>query len=165
MIRKHKKYKRPRKLYDKMRILEENELTKKYGLKNKREIWKAKAFIDKIRRRAKKLITSLPENQEKFFEKLNKMGFKVEKIADILGLTTEDWLRRRLQSILVEKKIAKTAKQARQFIVHKNIAIGQSVINIPSYIVPVDEEKDIKFVGKPLKLKEKIEDKNGQGKN
>ncbi len=162
MLKKHKKYKKPRKLYDKTRIIEENELLKNYGLKNKKEIWKAKASIDKIRRRAKKLITFSVEDQKKFFEKLNKMGFDVEKIADVLALTTEDWLKRRLQSILVEKRIAKTAKQARQFIVHKNIAIKKSVINVPSYVVSVDEEKNIEFTGKPLEQekKQKIGEKN-----
>ena len=43
MIRKHKLYKRPRKLFDISRIKDEDELVKKYGLKNKKEIWKAKA--------------------------------------------------------------------------------------------------------------------------
>ena len=38
--RKQKKYSRPRKIYDKPRIEEENELIKKYGLKNKKEIWR-----------------------------------------------------------------------------------------------------------------------------
>jgi len=77
MIRKHKKYSRPRKLYDKVRISEENSLREKYGLKNKREIWKADAAIARIRNRAKLLITKPDEEKKSFIEKLQKQGFKV----------------------------------------------------------------------------------------
>ncbi len=154
-IRKKKKYNKPRKLYDKVRIEEENKLVEKYGLKNKREVWKAESAIDRIRNRAKKLITATLEEQEKLLEKLRKMGFKVEKIADVLALNKEDWLKRRLQTILTEKKLAKTPKEARQLIVHKHVLINDEVINVPSYIVKVDEEDKIK-----VNLKTKI--KNGK---
>ena len=71
--RKRKRYSRPRKIYDKIRIEEENVLVKKYGLKNKREIWKAGAAIEKIRRQAKLLLTKTEQEQKKFIDKLNKM--------------------------------------------------------------------------------------------
>jgi len=142
MIKKKKKYNRPRRLYDKRRIEEENELIKKYGLKNKREIWKADAEIERIRNQAKKLITASREEQEKLFKKLEKIGLKVGKIADVLGLGVEDWLKRRLQSILVSKKLAKP-REARQLIVHKHVSVNGKIINIPSYIVKTDEENKI----------------------
>ena len=157
-IRKHKKYSRPRKAYDKVRIEEENELVKNYGLKNKREIWKAEAAVDKIRRQAKQLITKSQEEQKIFFDKLNKIGLKVDKIADVLALKKEDWLKRRLQSILIEKQLAKTPKEARQFIVHKHVAILGNIVNVPSYVVGRDEEKNISLV-KLNKLKQEV--KNG----
>ena len=69
MIRKHKKYGRPKKPFDKQRIDEENVLVSRYGLKNKKEIWKAEAAIDKIRGRAKSLITAERSEQEKLFKK------------------------------------------------------------------------------------------------
>lgn len=145
MLRKHKIYSRPRKMYDKVRIQEENELVKKYGLKSKREIWKADAAIDKIRRQAKKLITANQKEQGKLFAKLRRMGFKVDNISDILGLNKENWLKRRIQSLLFEKKIAKTPKEARQLIAHKHVAINGNIVNVPSYIVPVEEEDKIKI--------------------
>lgn len=153
MIRKQKKYSRPRKLYDKARIEEENVFIKKYGLKNKKEIWKAEARVEEIRRRAKKLITAGSEEQKKLVEKLRKMGLKVKSIADVLALNKEDWLKRRLQSLIVGK-IAKTPKQARQLITHKHIAIADKIINVPSYIVPVEEEDKINIV----KINKKIEE-------
>lgn len=148
-----KLFKRPRKLYDKIRIEEENKLVKKYGLKNKREIWKAESEIGKTRKQAKDLITAEPEKQKVLLNKLRKRGFKVEKISDVLGLNKEDFLKRRLQSIVSDKKFATTPKGARQLIVHKHIAIDNKIINIPSYIVKVDEEDKINVV--KIKFKEK----------
>lgn len=49
----------PRKTYDTPshpwkadRIKEETELTKKFGLKNKRELWKAKSIVRNLRRQS-----------------------------------------------------------------------------------------------------------------
>jgi small subunit ribosomal protein S4 len=133
-------------MFDKVRIEEENKLVERYGLKNKREIWKADARIDDIRGQAKKLITSSPEQQERFLGKLRKMGLRADKIDDVLSLNKEDWLKRRLQSVLSEKKLAKTPKEARQLIAHKHVAINGNIVNVPSYIVPVNEEDEIKLV-------------------
>jgi len=144
MIRKKKKYRKPRRVFDKTRIEEENQLIEKYGLKNKKEIWKAEASIERIRSQAKKLITASQEEQEKLLDKLNKIGLKVKSIAEVLALNTEDWLRRRLQSILVSKNLARP-KEARQAIVHKHVSIGGKIVNIPSYIVKTDEEDRIKI--------------------
>jgi ribosomal protein S4 len=57
MKRKHKTYSRPKRPFDKARIQEEVEIKKEFGLKNKKEIWKAEAKIKKIREKAKKLIS------------------------------------------------------------------------------------------------------------
>ena len=158
MIRKHKKYSRPRKPFDKTRITDENVLREKYGLKNKREIWKADASIGRIRNRAKLLITKSEEEKSKFIEKLQRQGFKVEDIADALGLNKEDWLKRRLQTIVFFKKLALTPKQARQLITHKHVLINGEVVNTPSYIVPVIFEDKISLkshkVGKKESKKE-----------
>jgi len=158
-MRKRKKYNKPRRLYDKRRIEEENMLIKKYGLKNKREIWKADVAIERIRNQAKKLITASEEKQQELFNKLNKMGFKVKTIADILALNKEDWLKRRLQSVLIIKNYAKP-REARQLIVHKHVAIGDKIVNIPSYIVKTDEEDRIKVFKKIKKEKDKEGVKN-----
>ena len=152
MLRKHKRFNRPRKAYDKVRIEDENKLVERYGLKSKREIWKAEARIGDIRRQAKTLITASGEEQAKLINKLNTLGLNVDKIADILALDKEDWLKRRLQSIVSEKKYATTPKSARQLISHKHIAIDGKIVNIPSYIVSVDEEDKISVVN--LKTKE-----------
>ncbi|MEM4230868.1 MAG: 30S ribosomal protein S4 [Candidatus Pacearchaeota archaeon] len=151
-IRKKKQYTKPRKLYDKKRIEEEKDIIQKYGLKNKREIWKADSKIRRIRGMAKNLITASQEKQNKLIEKLKKIGFKVEKIADVLALTKENWLERRLQTIVFKKGLTKTPKGARQMITHKHITVDGRVINKPSYIIDLEKENKIgiKFKTKPL---------------
>ena len=156
MLRKKKKYSKPRKAYDIIRIKEENELVKKYGLKNKREIWKAEASISRIRRRGKSLITASIEKQQEFFNKLERIGFKTTKISEILDLKKEDWLKRRLQSILIQKNLA-TPKGARQLITHKNVMIDGKIVDVPGYIVKVSEENKIKIIKLSVK---NIGDKN-----
>ena len=144
--RKQKKYSKPKRPYDKERIQDEDGLVKKYGLKNKKEIWKSEDAIEKIRGQAKSLLTKSEKEQEKFMGKLRKSGFDVNKIADILSLNKEDYLKRRLQSIVVKKGLATTPRQARQFIVHKHISINKEIINAPSYIVPIEDEKKIELL-------------------
>jgi small subunit ribosomal protein S4 len=162
--RKENKYSRPKRPFDKFRIDEENILVEKYGLKNKKEIWIADAKIKKIRNLAKKLITKSDDEKKKFIDRLNKQAFKVKNIADALALEKEDWFKRRLQTIVFEKKIANTPKQARQFIVHKKILVNGRIVNIPSYQVSLDEENSVfikikQGIKKEKKLKENMEEK------
>jgi small subunit ribosomal protein S4 len=158
-IRKHKKFSRPKKLFNSARIKAENELAKEYGLKSKREIWKADSAIDNTRKQAKLFLTKSDKEQDQFIARLKKQGFAVDSIADALALDKKDYLKRRLQSIVVEKKLATTPRQARQFIIHKHITINKNVINVPSYLVPVDEEDKIELtvVRKEKKKENKIE--------
>ncbi len=152
--RKRKKYSRPQKPFDKVRIEQENILRDKYGLKNKKEIWKADAAIGRIRNLAKQLITKSEEEKKAFVEKLKKKGLKVDSIADALALDKEDWLKRRLQTLVFTKKLARTPKQARQLVAHKQVSIGNRTINIPSYQVSLEQEPQIKL-NIVLKTKEK----------
>jgi len=172
--RKRKQYSRPRKPFDKTRIDAENILVKKYGLKNKKEIWKADASIGRIRNLAKKLITKPDEEKKAFVGRLQKKGFQVENIADALSLDKEDWLKRRLQTIVRLKKFASTPKQARQLVVHRHISIAGNVVNKPSYQVSLGEESEVKLnivlkqkkSSKPKveKIKEEIEEKSKENK-
>ncbi len=168
MLRKKKLYSKPRKKYDLVRIKQEAELIKKFGLKNKKEIWKAEAVIERIRSQAKKLITASQEEQKSLFERLKKMGFKIEKIADVLSLEKQDWLKRRLQTVVFEKKLASTPKQARQLITHKHVKVRNNIINIPSYIVKTDEDDLIQIIKKKKtgkQEKEKIKEQEKENQN
>ncbi|MDD5012105.1 MAG: 30S ribosomal protein S4 [Candidatus Nanoarchaeia archaeon] len=156
MKRKHKTYSRPKRPFEKARIEEEAKIKEEFGLKNKKEIWKADARIKSIREKAKKLISSDEDEKNAFFDRIRKIGLKVSSISDVLSLDKKDYLRRRLQTILVEKKIARTPKGARQLITHKKVFIGGKLVSSPSYIVPVEFEKEISL--KPSKVKQKKEE-------
>jgi len=151
--KKQKRFSKPKQLYDRERIDAENEIVKKYGLKNKKEIWKATSEISKIRRRAKELISASDEEKKEFFERLNKMGFKVADISDVLALTEQDLLGRRLQTIVFQKKMANTPEQARQLIVHKHVLVEGAVVNIPSFLVNLEMEDKISLKERKQKVK------------
>ena len=159
MKRKHKTYSRPKRPFDKARIEEEAKIIDEFGLKNKKEIWKAEAKVKSMREKAKRLISARPEEQNALFNKLNKIGMNVNSISAILSLDKRDYLKRRLQTVLVTKKIASTSKSARQLIVHKKVFVEGKIVNKPSYIVPVELENKIKLKEKKGKIKRVKESK------
>ncbi len=158
MKRKHKQYSRPKRPFDKARIEEEGVIKKKYGLKNKREIWKAEAKVRVMRQKAKRLIKASAEEQKALFSRLQKIGLQVASISDVLGLDKTNYLDRRLQTVVVKKGIATTPKTSRQMITHKRILVNGSVVDSPSYIVPVNFEDKI-GLKKKIKTKKVVEAK------
>ena len=66
-------------------------------------------------------------------------------LENILDLTVEDILRRRLQTIVFQKGLARTAKEARMFVVHGHIALNGKKLNSPSYVVKRGEEEAVGF--------------------
>ena len=156
MIRKKKLFVRPKKAYETSRIQEENLLVKKYGLKNKKEIWKTTAKVNYFRTRAKSLANLSQEEQNVFLNKLKLIGLKTNSLEDVLALKVEDLLDRRLSTIIASKKLSKTTKHARQLIIHKKVLISHKVVNTPSYIVAVEEEHLIKIKPSNKKVSEEI---------
>jgi small subunit ribosomal protein S4 len=152
MLRKKKNYSRPKRPFEKARILEEEGIKKEYGLKNKKEIWKAEAKIKLMREKAKKLISADYEKQQDLFIQLKKMGIDVSSIGEVLSLDKKNYLEQRLQTILVRKNIANTSKQARQMITHKKVLIDGKIVNIPSYIVPVELREKIQIREKKKRI-------------
>lgn len=144
--KKKKKFRKPKKLFEKDRIEAEDKLVLEYGLKNKREIWKADSAVSKMRRRAKQLIPATEEERQEFFDKLKGLGLEIENTADVLALTEKDILNRRLQTLVYKKNLANTPKEARQLITHKKIAIDGKINNIPSIFVDSESENKITLV-------------------
>jgi small subunit ribosomal protein S4 len=143
--KRRKKYTTPRHPWQRDRLEKEKDVLYNYSLKNKKEIWKMQAILKKYQDIAKKLANDDSENGKKLKEqvmgKLYKLGFvsKNASIDDILSLSMNDILNRRLQSLVFNQKLARTMKQARQFIVHGHIIVGDHRIGSPSYIVPLTE--------------------------
>lgn len=146
MRRFKKQYQTPSHPWQADRIAEEAILTKKYGLKNKKEIWRASSKLRNWRQQARQLV-ALPEDERAkvgatLFASLKKLGFLNEKsnIDDILGLKIEQVLDNRLQTKVFQKGLASTVNQARQLIVHKKVLVDGDVVNAPSYAVTVSNE-------------------------
>ena len=154
-----KKFKKPKHPFQKERIKEELEFLGKYGLRNKREFWKSRTTLSNWRRLARKSRT-LPkekavEAQQTLIRKLNRLGIIGADAAfeDILLLTVDVVLKRRLQTMVYEKGLASTVHQARQYITHGHIQIGGKKIDAPSYIVKRDEENFITYTpNSPLSI-------------
>ena len=136
------------------RIEEEHGIQAQHGLKNMREIWKAKSQLRRYRRQAIRLIGAADTNQghgkremEGLLASLNNKGLIASDaiLDDILSLGTEDILNRRLQAQVYYKGLATTMKQARQLVNHGLICVGEQKVTIPSYPVSRDEEELIKY--------------------
>lgn len=146
-----KKYDTPSHPWNADRIKEENKLLQKYGLKNKKEVWKAETMVKRYRRDARHLLGMLTEQtikeRQDLINHLVKLGILGEnaKLEDVLDLTVEDVLRRRLQTMVHKKGLATTVKGARQFVIHGHIALDEKKIDSPSYIVKRGEEDLIGF--------------------
>jgi len=153
MKRFRKKYKRPRKPWDKALLEEERKIMIEFGLRRKRELWRAKEELRKYRRMARELNARRDKEKEKILiQKLYRLGLLQSPNAtldDVLGLTVRDMLNRRLQTIVYKKGLANTIKQARQFIVHGHVRINGRKIVYPSYLVSREEEDKITCDIKP----------------
>lgn len=155
--KQRKKFSKPDHPWQKERIAEEKEIVKQYGLRRKFEVWKMDSMLKKFLHRAKTIIgeKSLQSDLEKkqLLERLHLLGLlkKDSKVEDVLNLKLKDFLDRRLQTLVHRKQIAKTIKQAREFIVHEHIAVGSRKITTPSYLVSIEEEPHIRLV-RPINI-------------
>ncbi|MDH7509311.1 MAG: 30S ribosomal protein S4 [Methanomassiliicoccales archaeon] len=137
------------------RIKEETELVRIYGLKNKREIWKAKSIVRNLRRQSRNLQARLRYGEEQarietqnLLRKCGMIGLLPldgSTLDDVLSLTAESILNRRLQTLVYKKGLANTMEQARQFIVHGHIFVNGRKVTVPGYIVGRNEEDKIEF--------------------
>ena len=149
MRRLRKKYKTPRKPFERDRLLEEMRLVGYYGLRNKRELWRMKTLLSEIRRRARKLLAIPPEERKEderiLIDRLYRLGIldKDSTLDDVLKLRVEDLLERRLQTVVWRLGYARTPHQARQMIVHRHIMVNGRIVTIPSYLVKRDDVVEI----------------------
>ncbi|MEK6816443.1 MAG: 30S ribosomal protein S4, partial [Nanoarchaeota archaeon] len=145
--KQRKKYDPPLHPWQGERIAEEKVLVDNYGLKNKKEVWKMDSVLRKIKRQTKEILSkkgmAQAEAESKaFIERLSKMSLisPTAKIEDVLDLQLKDILERRLQTQMMRKGLAKTARQARQFIIPGHVLVDGKKMDVPSYLVSKDEE-------------------------
>ena len=127
-----------------------------FGLKTKRELWKTRTELSRVRNQARSLLALRQEVREQkepiLMNSLSKVGY-VESNAtldDVLNLEINDLLARRLQTIVQKKFYFKTPYQARQAVSHGHVLIGDQIVNIPSYLVNVDEEDKVKLTSESV---------------
>ncbi len=148
-------YETPKHPWEASRIEEERKLLQKYGLKNKRELWKAQSTLRNFRRQARDLQARLRAGEDQarretdeLLGRLTRLGVLpvgTPSIDDVLGLSTEDLLRRRFEWITFTKGLAPTPYGARQWIVHGHLAIGDHRVTRPGYLVASAEEGQIAY--------------------
>lgn len=136
------------------RIKAELELVRQYGLKNKTELWKAQTTLRNFRRQSRELQARMRSGEEQASIEADLLLKKCSRIGvlptdgtlnDILALSEQNILNRRLQTLVFEKGLAATPKQARQMIVHGHVYLNGHRVTVPGYIVTRMEESSIEY--------------------
>jgi len=149
--RQRKKYETPSHPWIKERLESERVLMRKYALKNKKELWRHETQLREFRRRARRLLAARGSQAEiervQLLQRLNRLGLLPADavLDDVLSLTIEDILDRRLQTLVYRKGLARTVRQARQLIVHGHIELNGQIIRSPGYLVLKEEEDSITY--------------------
>ncbi|MFW9851542.1 MAG: 30S ribosomal protein S4 [Candidatus Thorarchaeota archaeon] len=149
--RQKKKTVTPGHPYDKARLERELPLVGEYGLRNKKELWKARTILSKARQQARALLAHTPEvrkqREEELLSRLIRFGMlsKGGDLDSVLALEVKSVLNRRLQTIVHKKGLASTPYQARQFIVHRHIAIENGIVTSPGRLITVTEEEALSY--------------------
>ncbi|VDN07124.1 unnamed protein product [Thelazia callipaeda] len=149
-----KVYKSPRRPFEKERLDQELKLIGEFGLRNKREVWRVKYTLARIRKAARTLLTLEEKDPRRLFEgnallrrlvRIGVLGEDRMKLDYVLGLRVEDFLERRLQTQVFKLGLAKSIHHARVLIRQKHIRVRRQVVNMPSFIVRLDSQKHIDF--------------------
>ena len=131
--------------------MEELQTLGTFGLRTKRELWKAHTELSRVRQQARSLLALTQkvrdEKEPILLKSLARIGLisNDATLDDVLNLKPTDLLARRLQTIVSNKLGFKTPYQARQAVIHGHIMVGDRKVDIPSYTVTVSEEESVHF--------------------
>jgi small subunit ribosomal protein S4 len=150
--KRRKSYSTPSHPWQRTRIEEEKVLVKEYGVANKKEIWKMNSILRRFASVAKNSVALKTKQGEKekkqMLDRLQTLGLltPTAQAVDVLNLKLKDIMERRLQTLIHRKGMARTIKQARQFITHRHITVAGKMVTQPSYLVLKKEEDKIGFL-------------------
>jgi len=146
-----KSWRKPKRPLNYQLKMDELQTVGTFGLRTKRELWKAHTELSRVRQQARSLLALTQkvrdEKEPILLKSLAKIGLisSDATLDDVLNLKPTDLLARRLQTIVSNKLGFKTPYQARQAVIHGHIMIGDRKIDIPSYTVTVTEEDSVHF--------------------
>jgi small subunit ribosomal protein S4 len=147
------KFNPPRNPWQSDQLSQELYLLGTYGLRNKRELWRAQTYLSNIRKQARQLLAAATEvrgrEEPKLLSHLGRQGLiqtPSPSLDDVLSLTIENVLERRLQTLVWRRGLARTPYQARQFVSHGHVSLNERKVTIPSYLVSPTEEGTLRFV-------------------
>jgi small subunit ribosomal protein S4 len=148
MVKKLKKqYETPNTGWNEERINREDQLREDYGLKNKREIYKAQSQLRSFRRQARKLIAAedSEEAEKEVIKKANDLGLIRENdgLEGLLTLNVTDILDRRIQTAVNRRGYSDTPRHARQMVVHGHVYVDGERVNTPGYLLTQEEEEEL----------------------
>jgi small subunit ribosomal protein S4 len=147
-----KKFTPPRNPWRSDQLSQELYLLGTYGLRNKKELWRAQTKLSNYRKQARQLLAASSDvrgrEEPKLLTHLARLGLVQTGQAtldDVLSLTIENVLERRLQTLVWKRGLAKSPYQARQLISHGHVALNARRVTVPSYLVSPGEEGSLKF--------------------
>ena len=147
-----KQYSSPRNPWRSDQLSQELFLLGTYGLRNKKELWRAQTRLSNFRKQARQLLAASSDvrgrEEPKLLTHLGRLGLiqsGQNTLDDVLSLTVENVLERRLQTLVWKRGLAKSPYQARQLISHGHIALNQRKMTIPSYLVSPSEEGSMSY--------------------
>merc|ERR1712187_728449 len=130
-------------------------------------------MLSKIRNAARILLTLPEKDSKRLIQKLGKailrrmaryalLDENKLQLDYVLDLTTQDILERRLQTLVLKRRLAKSIHQARVLIRQRHILVNKQIVNVPSFMVRADSEKHINYApnspfghGRPGRVKRK----------
>jgi len=149
--KKHKTFNTPKRPYETEALMEELRIIGAYGLRNKRELWKAHTELSTLRGRARDLLSLGAEErairEQALIEKLAHRGLVMEngRLEDVLTLSVEDLLERRLQTYIFRRGMSNSLFQSRQLITHGHISINGRKVTSPSYQIRITDEDTLNW--------------------
>merc|ERR1712179_529000 len=96
--------------------------------------------------------------------KLGLLNNEQRKLDYVLGLTTNQFMERRLQTFVAQKQFAQSVHHARIRIRQRHLCIGKQLVNIPSFMVTKSSESHIALAPTSVFVTGKVRVKRKKGK-
>ena len=109
-------------------------------------------MLARLRKAARELLTLEANDPRRIFEgdallrRMTRLGLlkpSERKLDYVLGLTIEQFMDRRLQTVVAKRQLGNSVHHSRVLIRQRHIAVGKQVVNIPAFMVRVSSEQHI----------------------